>query len=77
MRSRPGHLFLLNLLPISYPSVLLVLVKNRKSGVLHEGLVELLEFLERVLVVLTSALRQDIHAEVSVCNLLLVVFLIL
>ena len=53
-----------------------VLVKDSKSWVLHELLVEFLELLQRVLVVLTGALRQDVHAEVRVGHLLLVLLLV-
>lgn len=42
----------------------------------HEDLVELLELLQRVLVVLTGTLRQDIHLKVGVSNFLLVVLLV-
>ena len=54
----------------------LVLVQDGKSWILHQLLVQLLELLERILVVLTSALSQDIHAEVRVRHLLLVLFLV-
>ena len=42
----------------------------------HELVVEFLELLERVLIVLTGTLRQDVHAEVSVSHFLLVRLLV-
>lgn len=42
----------------------------------HQHLVHLLELLQRVLVVLTGALRQDVHLEVRVGDLLLVRLLV-
>ena len=57
-------------------SLSLALVEHCESRVLHEHAVELLELLERVLVVLTGALRQDVHLKVGVRHLLLVVFLL-
>ena len=53
-----------------------VLVKNGKEGMVHEDLVELLELFQRVLVVLTGTLRQDIHLEVGIGYFLLVVLLV-
>lgn len=44
--------------------------------VVHQLLVQLLELLERVLVVLTGAFGQDVHPEVGIVNLLLVLFLV-
>ena len=61
---------------VATSSVGLVLVKNGQSGIFHKLFVELLELLERVLVVLTGTLRQDVHAEVRISNLLLVVLLV-
>lgn len=43
---------------------------------IHEDLIELLELLQRVLVVLTGTLRQDIHLKVGVSYFLLVVLLV-
>ena len=63
-------------MPGKKASLSLALVKDGESGILHELLVELLEFLQRVFVVLTGALRQNVHLEVGICYLLLVVFLL-
>ena len=57
-------------------SVRLVLVEDGQSRVLHQLPVKLLEFLQRVLVVLTGPLCEDIHAEVSLGHLLLVGLLV-
>jgi len=54
----------------------LILVEDGESWVIHEMLVELLELLQRVLVVLTSTLCQDIHPEVSIGDVLLVQILV-
>ena len=43
----------------------LVLVEDGQSRVFHELSIELLELLERVLVVLTCTLRENVHAEVG------------
>ena len=69
-------LSLITLSPHSRSSVRLVLVEDGQSRVLHQLPVKLLEFLQRVLVVLTSTLREDIHAEVSLGHLLLVGLLV-
>ena len=42
----------------------------------HQQVVKLLELLQRVLVVLTGALRQDVHLEVSLCNFRLISLLV-
>ena len=63
-------------MPGKKASLSLTLVKDGESGILHELLVELLEFLQRVFVVLTGALCQNVHLEVGICYLLLVVFLL-
>ena len=42
----------------------------------HQCLIHLLEFLERVLVVLASTLCQDVHLEVRIGDLLLVRLLV-
>ena len=54
----------------------LVLIQNGKSGVLHQLAVQLLELLQRILVVLTGALRQDIHPKVCISDLFFVVLLV-
>ena len=55
----------------------LVLVsEDLEQRVVHQHLVHLLELLQRVLVVLTGALRQDVHLEVRVGDLLLVRLLV-
>ena len=54
----------------------LVLVEYGESGVLHELPIELLELLERILVVLTGTLCEDIHAEVGLGDFLFVCLLV-
>ena len=61
---------------MSVSSDSLVLVEYLQQGMIHEDLIQLLELLERVLVVLTGALRQDVHLEVCIGHLLLVVLLV-
>ena len=56
--------------------VLALVVEGGKSWVFHQLLVQLLELLERVLVVLTGTLSQDVHLKVGVGHLLLIVFLV-
>lgn len=55
---------------------LALVCEHGKSWVVCQLLVQLLEFLERVLVVLTGTLRQDVHFEVGIGNLLFVVLLV-
>ena len=52
------------------------LVEVGQSLVLHELVVQLLELVERVLVVLTCALGKDVHPEVGLGNFLLVLLLV-
>jgi len=54
----------------------LLLIQNLEQWMLHQCIVKLLELFERVLEVLTSAFGQDIHLEIGVGNLFLVVFLV-
>ena len=57
-------------------SVGLVLIENGKSRILHKLAVQLLELLQGVLVVLAGTFRQDIHPEVGISDLFLVVLLV-
>ena len=52
------------------------LVEVGQSLVLHELVVQLLELVERVLVVLTCALGKDVHPEVGLGNFLFVLLLV-
>lgn len=54
----------------------LVLVEDDESGILHKLTIQLLELLQRVLVMLTCALGQDVHPKVSIGDLFLIVLLI-
>ena len=54
----------------------LVLVQALQKWVVHQDLVELLELLEGVLVVLAGSLGENIHLEVGIGDLLLVVLLV-
>ena len=53
-----------------------LLVQDFQSVILHEHLIKILELLERVLVMLTSTLGEDIHPEVCLSDFLLVVVLV-
>ena len=54
----------------------LVLVKNGESRILHQLAVQLLELLQRVLVVLAGTFCQNVHPEVSIGDIFLVRLLV-
>lgn len=55
-------------------SIVLLDAEAFKAVVRLQLLVELSELLERPLVVCTRTLCEDLHAEVSICNLLFIIF---
>ena len=55
---------------------LVLFFKDLQQGVVHKQVIQMLELLQRVLVVLASTLREDVHLEVGLGNLRLVGLLV-
>ena len=58
-------------------SLVLLVMEVSKPWIIHDHLIELLELVQRVLVVLRGTLSQDVHPEVGSGDLLLVFVLVL
>lgn len=56
--------------------MLVLVLEHLEQIVVHQKVVELLEFFQRVLIVLTGALRQDVHLEVGLSDLRLISLLV-
>ena len=51
-------------------------LEDLKPLITHKLLIELLELFKRVLVVLAGTLGENVHAEVSICNVFFVALLV-